>query len=188
MTLWLARHAKLLVGADICYGAMDVPADEQAAAELVRQLAAVLPLDMPVLCSPAQRCAHVGHALEQLRPDLSLSVDRDLLEFDFGSWQGRRWDDIGRHEYEDWIAHFGDHRVGGGECVNALLRRTGRALQRTSELAHAGQAAWITHAGVIQAAALLARGIGSVNDASQWPQAAVASGSWVVQQHDFNTR
>jgi alpha-ribazole phosphatase len=39
---------------------------------------------------------------------------------------------------------------------------------------------WITHAGVIRAAGLLARGVTHLDDASQWPREAPGFGAWTV--------
>ncbi len=180
MKLWVVRHAKPLIGTDVCYGAMDVPVDVQAAAELVRQLAAVVPLHAALVCSPARRCAQTGQVLAQQRPDLTLHIEPRLTELDFGHWQARRWVDIAQHEYEPWMADFGNHRVGGGESVNALMKRVSAALVHTRTLVATGEAVWITHAGVIQALTLLTRGVAQVTAPAQWPAASIGCGQWVL--------
>ena len=69
MKLWLVRHAQPLVNAGICYGRLDMAADVAATAECARQLAELLPAGIPVRTSPLQRCEHLAHALQALRPD-----------------------------------------------------------------------------------------------------------------------
>lgn len=180
MKLWVVRHAKPLISTDVCYGAMEVPVHVQAAAELVRELAAVVPLHAQVLCSPARRCAQIGQVLAQQRLDLTLHVEPLLKELDFGHWQGRRWVEIAQHEYEPWMADFGNHRVGGGESVNALMKRVSAGLVHTRNLATTGEAVWITHAGVIQALTLLTRGVAQVSEPAQWPTTSIAFGQWAL--------
>jgi alpha-ribazole phosphatase len=43
-----------------------------------------------------------------------------------------------------------------------------------------GDVAWITHAGVIRAAGMVAQGVLQVNDAAQWPRSAPGFGEWSV--------
>ena len=43
-------------------------------------------------------------------------------------------------------------------------------------------AVWITHAGVIRAATLLAQGVRQIKQATQWPREALAFGRWCELQ------
>lgn len=180
MQLWLARHATPLVNEGTCYGALDLAADPQATADAARRLAAALPPGLPVRHSPLQRCTQLAQALHALRPDLAPLPDARLREMDFGAWEGHCWSDIGRAEIDAWTADFAHYRPGGGESVEVFLVRIAQAWN-----AHAASATpqlWITHAGVIRAAHLLAQGIGSVARADQWPTQAPAFGQWVLQR------
>jgi alpha-ribazole phosphatase len=181
MNLWLVRHARPLVEPGICYGANDVPADAQATGEQARQLAAVLPAGVGVMTSPLQRCEQLAKALCGLRPDLAFERDSRLREMDFGRWEGRRWSDISRAEYDAWVADFGAHAVGGGESVHAFMGRVAQALAAARRgVSGADGVVWITHAGVIRAATLLAQGVTEVRSARQWPREAPGCGQWRV--------
>jgi alpha-ribazole phosphatase len=167
MKLWLVRHALPLVEAGICYGSTDMAADAQATLQAAAALAAVLPRRLAVASSPLRRCVQLAEALHAARPDLSWRGDARLAEMDFGCWEGVRWSEIDRAEIERWTADFSDHPFGGRESVGQFVTRVGAALDETR---NAGRdALWISHAGVIRAARLLAGGIGLPLRADQWP-------------------
>jgi alpha-ribazole phosphatase len=178
MHLWLARHATPLVEEGTCYGALDTAADPVATAQAAQHLAAVLPRRIAVRHSSLQRCVQLAQALQDLRPDLTPTPDARLCEMDFGTWEGRLWSSIDRTEIDAWTADFAHHRPGGAESVQQFLTRVAAAWHAHSA-ATAAQL-WITHAGVIRAAHLLARGVSRITRADEWPVQAPAFGQWTV--------
>lgn len=177
MKLWLVRHAPVLLAPGSCYGALDVPADDDATRASALALAEVLPQGLRVSSSPLQRCEQLTQVLQGLRPDLTVGSDARLREMDFGNWEGRRWDAIAQSEFDAWTADFAGHAVGGhGETVRAVMQRVGAAFDELRD--QDADAVWITHAGIIRAAQLLARGIREVERADQWPLDATACGQW----------
>ena len=185
MTLWLARHAQPLTPPGVCYGATDLAADRLATRQAALALAAALPAALHVMSSPLQRCSGLAEALQAVRPELVYQTDARLAEMDFGCWEGWRWDRIGRTEIDRWTADFGDYRFGGRESVQMLLDRVASARRHAAALAgrdgSRADVLWITHAGVIRAAGLLARGIDTVVRADQWPAEAIGFGQWQRQ-------
>ena len=97
---------------------------------------------------------------------------------DFGAWEGRTWDAIGEQALAAWTDQFWTHRPGGGETVGELMARVAHAFDET--VAAGRDCAWITHAGVIRAAGLIAGGTRVLQHAGQWPLRAQAFGSWQV--------
>ena len=177
MNLWLVRHAQPLIAPGVCYGSSDVPADDAATQAAARALALALPPGARVASSPLQRCERLAKAVQGLRPDLACKTDARLAEMDFGRWEGQRWDAIDRVEIDAWTAAFETWRCGGGgECVRDVMERVASAWDETCNQAQ--PTAWITHAGVIRAATLLAQGVRRVTDASQWPKDAPGFGAW----------
>lgn len=179
--LWLARHAQPLVASGRCYGALNLHADPAATAHSARQLAAALPQALQVAYSPLQRCTQLAQALQSLRPDLTLQADARLRELDFGTWEGRAWNEIARADIDAWTAAFATHRPGGGESLQAMLARVAAALQEARQ--HAAQGGcdvlWISHAGVARCVQwLLQAPAGSLPRADQWPVTAPALGAW----------
>jgi alpha-ribazole phosphatase len=176
--LWLVRHAAPALAAGLCYGRSDIPAEQDATRAAALALAAVLPRSLPLRCSPLQRCEQLASALCGLRPDLTHNTDLRLAEMDFGRWEGRRWDEISATELAAWTADFARHRPGGGESVGEVMARVAQAWDEARAARH--DTVWITHAGAIRAALLLARGQRTVGAASDWPQDAVPFGDWRV--------
>ena len=176
MTLWLARHAQPLIASGVCYGATDVPADAAATRVAAKALALALPQGICLRSSTLQRCVQLTQALLALRPDLTGTLDTRLTEMDFGGWEGQRWDAIDQAELARWTADFAQHACGGAESVAAFMQRVAAVWDEQTE--RGGDAFWITHAGVIRASQLLAKGLRQVNRADQWPHDAPAFGQW----------
>jgi alpha-ribazole phosphatase len=139
MILHLIRHPKPLVRPGICYGRLDISAENfEAVAEGLR---ANLPSGLPLWSSPLQRCRKLA---ELLNPNLT--VDDRLMEMDFGVWEGRSWDDIPRPELDAWAADVAGYAPPGGESPFALQQR---ALDFVAAL-KVQEAVIVTHAGVIR--------------------------------------
>jgi alpha-ribazole phosphatase len=189
LNLWLVRHAKPLIASGVCYGALDVVADPQASEHSARLLAEALPRDLPVRVSPARRCQQLAEALERLRSDLTFATDARLAEMDFGQWEGVAWDQIPLSAMDAWTSDFGDHRFGGKESANAVIARVAEVWDAVLHRANADlpvqakraapREVWITHAGVIRAASLIASGRRKVTQATDWPGEAPTYGGWV---------
>jgi alpha-ribazole phosphatase len=175
VTLWLVRHAELLAVPGLCYGASDLPADPAATQAAAQRLAEQLPAGVALRTSPLQRCELLAKTLQALRPDLTLRTDQRLREMDFGRWEGLPWADIPRADFDAWLADFADARpAGDGEPVRALMARVAAAWD--AHRARGEAAAWVTHAGVMRAVLLLARGVRLPARAADWPAEALPFG------------
>ena len=176
-TLFLVRHAQPLIAPGVCYGRLDMPADAMATRACAKALAEALPHSIVIVCSSLQRCEQLAHVLIGLRPDLTFKTDSRLQEMNFGQWEGRRWDAIDPADLSAWTDNFAHHAAGGsGESVSQFMARVASAFDDLP--APGADAVWITHAGVIRAANLLAKGIRQITRADQWPMAAPAYGQW----------
>ena len=176
MTLWLVRHAQPLIESGICYGQLDIPADLQATQTCAKELFKVLPKGIAVITSPLQRCELLAQILCGLQPDLPQKTDPRLQEMNFGQWEGRPWADIDPAALSAWTDDFAHYRAGGtGESVEQFMTRVGEAFDQVDPTK---DTLWVTHAGVIRAATLLAQGIRRISQASDWPTHAPAYGQW----------
>lgn len=182
MKLWLARHAAPLGMGGICYGRSDIAVDPQGTLAAAQRLASELPQGIAVLCSPLRRCRELARELGALRADLVAAEDARIAEMDFGTWEGQRWDTIGEAALRGWMADFGEHRVGGGESVGQFVARVGQAFDAARE--RGTDTLWVTHAGVIRAASVLASGRRAIANAREWPRAEIAFGSVQVLELD----
>ena len=155
--LWLWRHPRPVGAAGRCIGRTDLPVDRRRAKRLahrIRRTQRQHGLPAVVWTSPLRRCADVGRWLA--RWGWTHHIDRDLLELDFGRWDGQAWTQIAWAEVADWEADFAHHAPGGGEALTSLLQRCARWL---------GQAApqprlLVAHAGFINACRLLLQDAG----------------------------
>ena len=141
MQIFLIRHPRPLLGAGICYGQLDVEAeDPQPTADRLR---ALLPAGTPVVASPLRRSRRLAEALHA-QP----LFDRRLMEINFGEWEGRGWDQIERALLDAWAADVLHFSPPGGESA-AMLQA--RVVDCVAEL-RATSVALVTHAGAIRAA------------------------------------
>lgn len=176
--IWLVRHAQPLVAPGVCYGALDVPADVAATQHAAHGLAQRLPPGARVLVSPLLRCQQLAQALQVLRPDLRFDTDARLAEMNFGVWEGQRWDALPPEAFEAWTSDFWQNRVGGGECVADFMGRVAEVWDAAVAVPLPGvPQVWLTHAGVIRAARLIASGQREVRSAEDWPAAAPGFGA-----------
>lgn len=126
-TIWAWRHPRAEGAVGRCIGRTDLHVDPRRAKGLARRIQATARrhgLPREVHTSPLQRCADVGRWLRLW--GWKHVIDPALLEMDFGRWDGRRWDDIGRAEVDDWCAAFATTAPGGGETLDAMLARANR--------------------------------------------------------------
>ena len=156
MQIYLIRHPKPLAVLGTCYGRLDVAAgsDEtcSAAIALRQRLPASVLQNAPIYTSPLSRCATLARALAA--PGVPI-VDHDLIEMDFGSWEGRSWDTVPREQLDGWAQDLWGYRPGGGENAQAVAARWNRFLSRLRRT-NGETAVAITHAGVIRVALALA--------------------------------
>jgi alpha-ribazole phosphatase len=144
MTLAIWRHPRPQGVAGRCIGHTDVLVDRRRAKRLAHRIrAAVRREQLPrrVSTSPLQRCRSVGQALRRM--GFELVIDADLLELDFGAWDGAPWAAIAHTDVAAWEADFVHHAPGGGEALASLMQRVQRFLARSPQgvlVAHAG---WI---------------------------------------------
>ena len=142
MRVYLIRHPKPDVAPGICYGRTDLGLAEDAAVRAAT-LRPLLPAGI-VHSSPLKRCSALASALHPA----PLFDDR-LREVDFGTWEMRPWQDIGRAALDSWAADPLDFSPPGGESI-AVLRR--RVISFLDEHRAIGCEALIlvTHAGVMK--------------------------------------
>jgi len=179
MKLLLVRHPQTTAAEGFCYGRLDIAVLPHVTLAVAERVAPVLPVGVPLTCSPLSRCAGLAEAIIGLRPDLSVSTDPRIAEMDLGGWEERLWSDIDPAELDAWTNDFADFRAGrNGESTRQFLLRVGEAFDAWR--AGGRDAVWITHAGVIRAAWLLRDGIRAIERSDQWPGQPIAFGECVT--------
>lgn len=143
----------------MCYGRRDVRVNEEETGRVARELRACLPPRVleaaAVHSSPLSRCSALAR---QLVPARAAVITPELLELDFGAWEGSAWNDVPRAELDAWAEDPWAYAPGGGESARAA---SSRFLAWANRLRGEGNAAVVavTHAGLIR----LALSIGSAD-------------------------
>lgn len=158
MHLILLRHTQTQLTSAVCYGNEDVP----LAATFKRDIEKVvsgLPTFDRAIASPLSRCQQLAVSAVADKSQ-SLETDARLLEMNFGAWQGLAWDDVPRHELDEWAANFEDAKPHGGESVNELRDRLQAFFTDLAKRSQKDDKILIvSHAGVIRSALTLIEGM-----------------------------
>lgn len=152
-TLYLVRHTAPAIAPGICYGQLDVDVAANFAAEAKTVLSRLPALDL-ILASPLQRTRLLGEFLAQAQ-GCALSTDTRLMEKHFGTWEGRRWDDIPRAEIDAWAADVMGYAPPGGESAQQLMQRAQSFRHDLARLPRSN-IALIAHGGSLRALLALA--------------------------------
>ena len=124
----------------------------ESAVERVLASAPIIPKRL--FSSDLPRCLNLALGLAEAW-GIELSVTSALREINFGSWEGRLYDDLDREDGRRWRAWCDDwkHRAPpGGETLLALTSRIDAWLQRAQP---GRNTLLVTHAGVIRALEVL---------------------------------
>lgn len=146
--LYLVRHTAVDVPTGLCYGATDVPLAPSASGDIHAAIDR-LPQDARraehVISSPSRRCLRLAQALSP-----SASTDARLKEFNFGTWEGRRWQHIPALQIAIWSANVAQVRAPDGDNLADVSRRANNCIQAFLEHV-SGTVVVVTHGGVIRA-------------------------------------
>jgi alpha-ribazole phosphatase len=146
--LWLIRHAPVDGPRGVIHGP-DAPADVSDATAFAA-LKARLPQHAAAFCSPARRTFETALAL-----GLDPVKQSAFREQDFGSWTGRRHDDLVAelgHAYHEFWRSPASNRLPGGESFVDQVARAAAGLAALP----AGDVILIVHSGTIRAALAIA--------------------------------
>ena len=149
---WLVRHAPVRNPGGAIYGHLDLDCDVTDAVK-VQATAGRLPQAAVWLVSPLKRTHQTARAIGG-QPD-ALVQEPDLIEQDFGDWQGRSHDQIAKERPEEsrrfWLAPA-DLAPPGGESFADLCARVGPMLERRSNARGKGNIIAVCHGCTIRAA------------------------------------
>jgi alpha-ribazole phosphatase len=166
--IYLIRHPRPTNTADICYGRREVSVDEPSIEHAVSSVRALIPQQLlskaSIYTSPSMRCVLLARELAAPRqPERA----EDLLEMDFGAWEGQSWDAIPRDELDAWARDVWAYQPGGAESATMVAQRWRKW---SNEVRQAGNDAVIavTHAGLIRVA-LACAGLMSEGSFAQAP-------------------
>lgn len=160
---WWIRHAPAQGRPGAIHGRLDPPADCVGAARELAALASRLPRGATWIISGARRARDTAHALSALTdgPAEPL-IEPDLIEQDFGVWQGATHKEVADRDPEGAARFWRDpaHQAPpGGESFAAVMRRVSAAIERIAARHADGDLVLIAHAGTSRAAVAHALGL-----------------------------
>jgi alpha-ribazole phosphatase len=151
MHIYLIRHPPPSGTDGLCYGRLEMAVTPQALDEAADAVSAQIPGetldDARVYCSPSSRCVELARRIASPREP---TPAEDLLEMNFGRWQGLAWDAVPREEIDAWAKDVWRYRPGGGESAEMVAARWQRWLSQLRN--DGGSVVAVTHAGVIRVA------------------------------------
>lgn len=135
----------------IYIGRTDLPLSAKGESELCSKMEEFeYPHVHRVYSSPLRRCTETA---DILFPSAELCVVEDLIELNFGEFEGKSVDElINRQDYKEWLKGGMDKRAPSGESMEELCVRTYKAFHEIiMDMMNDGitHSAVITHAGII---------------------------------------
>ena len=157
--LWLIRHGQTVANAaGLIQGRSDPPLTELGQRQ-AQAVAARLPPQGRILCSPLGRARHTAE-LAAAAHGLPIQVDDRWIELDYGDFEGRPVDHVRHDLWANWRADPTWAAPGGGESLAAANHRVWPACDELIPEISDGDVVVVTHVGPIKAAVAWALGVG----------------------------
>ena len=125
MEIYLVRHTTPLIDKGICYGQTDLKLSSTFEEESNMILEKIkLDKDVKIFSSPSQRCVNLAQKFKK-----NITIDKRLMELNFGDWEMKKWDDIPEKEMTQWMKDFVNVNVPNGESYTDLSERVLKAFK-----------------------------------------------------------
>ena len=119
MDLYLVRHSPVNLESKFCYGQLDVDLDSTFS-EVCKNLNPLFKQlkNSQVYSSPLSRCISMAQIFFN-----EFTVVNDLMEINFGDWEGIAWDKIPRIDIDKWVDNIADFKPNNGESLREMNQR-----------------------------------------------------------------
>jgi len=150
MILYLLRHTKTSCPEGMCYGQTDVSLALTSHEDINSAVERCEDIEFSsVYSSPLQRCALLAKEVARGKKTI---YDNRLMELNFGTWEGRLWNDIDRtEEAKQWFIDYQKSTCPQGESYNQLIQRVAGFLDELLWHEKEPSVVIVTHGGVIRA-------------------------------------
>ncbi|MDD4874111.1 MAG: alpha-ribazole phosphatase [Dehalococcoidales bacterium] len=179
MKLYLVRHGQTDLNKERRYqGRIDI-ALNNTGLEQVKKLSARLssePLNK-VFTSPLERAHETASIIHNGR-NIDLTSCADLVEMDFGQLEGKTYEEIIKI-FPDWESSNVDFAFVGGECIDALVGRTGNFVNTLVGQPEDSNILIVSHSGCLRILLCLILGI----DVAKWWQFKVDQAALTVIEY-----
>lgn len=145
MTVCFIRHAMTRGNLEKRYiGRTDESLCDEGTAELRKHK---YPNADIVFSSPMKRCIETARLIY---PHISPIIENDLCECDFGSFEGKNYEELnGREDYQKWIDSGGTLPFPEGEAREEFIDRSCNAFTRLMSGCSLDTVAFVVHGGTI---------------------------------------
>ncbi|MDH4127503.1 MAG: alpha-ribazole phosphatase [Spirochaetota bacterium] len=116
----MIRHTNVIIDKGICYGQSELELTDSfitQAESIKKHLADTNSIS--IISSPSTRCIKLA---EYISDDIVEKDDR-LLEFNFGDWEMKNWDDIPYNDLNKWMRDYIYTKCPGGESFIDFYNR-----------------------------------------------------------------
>ena len=143
MLIHFVRHTTPNIDTGICYGQSDLSLADSFENEKLSVLAKLKDKYDAVYTSPLQRCAILA---QHIATD-NLVSDERIMEYNFGDWELRPWNDFKSTTAQNWMNNFVDQPAPNGDSI---ITMRDRVMSFFNELIHKDHdhVAVVTHSGV----------------------------------------
>lgn len=150
MECYLVRHTQPDIASGICYGRLDldVAADFNQKAKAISAYLKQQDCQQ-VISSPAKRCLRLAQYIAT-NNELTLNQDPAWLEFNFGEWEGKSWQQIGQAQIDAWQRNLLHFTMPNGDCLQQFDLNVVKAWRQLVAQSRDKRIALVTHAGVIR--------------------------------------
>lgn len=131
-TLTLIRHTTPDIAPGICYGQLDIGLNSSFDIEAAEVRNWLPPVEL-IITSPLLRSRRLAEHLS-LAQQCEWRSDPRLKEMHFGDWEGKKWDDISRHEIDAWSADTLNYTPPNGESAREMMQRVQEMLRDVERL------------------------------------------------------
>lgn len=148
MEIYLIRHTSPLVSKAIIYGHTDVPLADSFDHEKSTVLNQLPPVIDAVFSSPLSRCTQLASVIA-MKYELEYQRADEIMELNFGDWEGKTWDQVAGPDCEVWMNDFVNVATPNGESMVMMEKRIADFF-KSLLMQPFKNVAVITHGGVIR--------------------------------------
>ncbi|MFI3281942.1 MAG: histidine phosphatase family protein [Rikenellaceae bacterium] len=151
--LFLQRHTQPDVDAGVCYGVSDVPLatdfEQHHLPQVMDRLRGVCV--EKIYSSPLQRCNILARRIQESLNIKELTIDRRLMELNFGEWELTSWDDIFASDRgKEWFDDYLNCQPPKGEAFVEMIGRAESFLTEITSMKNS-TVLCVTHSGFMRA-------------------------------------
>lgn len=148
MEIFLIRHTSPIFSKGMIYGHTDVllaDSFDQEKLAVLHQLPQVIDA---VFSSPLSRCTQLASVIAK-KYDLEYQTADEIMELNFGDWEGQTWDQVAGPDCEAWMNDFVNVATPNGESMVMMEKRIADFFKYLL-MQRFKNAAVVTHGGVIR--------------------------------------